>query len=53
MTFLDMYAYVEEKEKSETLAETKEMETETKEMETETKETEIEENENLEMNEEE
>ena len=51
MTFLDMYAYVEEKEKSETLAEIKE--TETKEAE-ETKETEeIEENENLEMNEEE
>lgn len=51
MTFLDMFAYVEEKEKSETLAETKK--TETKEAE-ETKETEeIEENENLEMNEEE
>ena len=47
MTFLDMFAYVEEKEKTETLAETKE--TETKETETE----EIEENENLEMNEEE
>lgn len=46
MTFLDMYAYVEEKEKSETLAETKETETK------ETEETEIEENENLEMNEE-
>ena len=46
MTFLDMYAYVEEKEKMETLVETKEAE--------ETKETEeIEENENLEMNEEE
>ena len=45
MTFLDMFAYVEEKEKSETLAETKE--TETKETETE----EIEENENLEMEE--
>lgn len=52
MTFLDMYAYVEEKEKSETLAETKEAET--KETETEETETEeIEENENLEMNEEE
>ena len=48
MTFLDMYEYVEKKEKAETLTETKETETETKETETE-----IEENENLEMNEEE
>ena len=51
MTFLDMFAYVEEKEKAETLIEPKETLTEPKETETETEE--IEENENLEMNEEE
>ena len=48
MTFLDMYAYVEEKMEMKSVTETKETELEeTK----ETEETEIEENENLEMEE--